>query len=42
MNGKKFVGIFLVAVVITSIGMGVWMKHAYDTRPQVEITPETK
>lgn len=37
MNGKKFVAYFLVAVVLTSAGMLVWMKQAYDTRPNIKV-----
>lgn len=36
MNGKKFIAGFIVAVVLTSIGMGIWMQHAYDNRPHIE------
>lgn len=37
MSGKKFILWFTVSVVITSIGVSVWIKHGYDTRPIVDI-----
>lgn len=36
MSGKKFIGWFTVSVIVTSIGISVWMKHGYDTRPNIE------
>lgn len=37
MSGKKFILWFTVSVVITGIGISAWIKHGYDTRPNVEI-----
>ena len=36
MSGKKFILAFTVAVIVTSIGISAWMKHGYDTRPNIE------
>lgn len=40
MKGKKFVVFFVVTTALIGICVAVWIKQAYDTRPQVEITPE--
>jgi|GEM_PF-5097749 len=43
MNGKKFVIYFVLAIVLTGIGVSLWIKQAYDTRPQVNISePQTE
>jgi hypothetical protein len=36
MSGKKFILWFTVSVVVTSIGVSAWIKHGYDTRPNIE------
>lgn len=33
MAGPKFIMLFTIATVITGIGISLWMKHGYDTRP---------
>ena len=42
MEGKKFIVLFTGAVVITSIGIGIWIKQGYDTRPNIKIETEKK
>lgn len=36
MNGKKFVLYFMVVTLLTSVGIGLWIKQAYDSRPNLE------
>lgn len=37
MSGKKIILYFAVATVLTSVLIGAWMKHGYDTRPKIQI-----
>jgi hypothetical protein len=37
MSGKKFIVYFALATVVTSVLILAWMKHGYDTRPQIQI-----
>lgn len=37
MDGKKFVMYFVAAAILTSIGLCLWIKQGYDSRPQVKI-----
>ena len=42
MNGKKFVVCFLMAIAITSVAVGVWIKQGYDSRPEIKIEKPVK
>lgn len=37
MNGKKFVMIFVGLIFVFGAAASIWMKHAYDTRPNIKI-----
>lgn len=42
MNGKKFVMYFVVLITITGIAISLWIKQAYETRPQIKIEEPAK
>ena len=37
MNGKKVVVYFLLAVAVTAVFLGLWIKQGYDSRPLMPI-----
>jgi Na+-transporting methylmalonyl-CoA/oxaloacetate decarboxylase gamma subunit len=37
MNGKKFVYLFLILIIVSAIGISAWMKQGYDSRPNINI-----
>ena len=42
MNGKKFVIYFLLVTAVTAVASSVWIKQAYDTRPDIKIEKQVK
>lgn len=42
MNGKKFVFYFIAFIVLTGVGISLWIKKGYDTRPEVKIEEPNK
>lgn len=42
MSGKKFVIYFVLAIVITGIAVGIWIKQGYDSRPDIKIEKTVK
>lgn len=37
MSGKKFIGLFLILIVVSAIGLAVWIKQGYDSRPAAQV-----
>lgn len=42
MNGKKFVMYFMALIILTGIGISLWIKQGYDSRPEVKIEESAK
>lgn len=42
MNGKKFVIYFLLATAVCGVALTVWMKQAYNSRPDIKIEKPVK
>lgn len=47
MNGKKFVVLFMILIIISAVGVSLWMKQGYDSRPNInikqdDVKPEVK
>ena len=41
MSGKKFISIFLVIIVVSAIGLVLWIKQGYDSRPAAHVLGDT-
>ncbi len=41
MSGKKFISIFLVVIAVSAIGLVLWIKQGYDSRPAAHIEGDT-
>ncbi len=37
MSGKKFISIFLVIMVVSAVGLSLWIKQGYDSRPAAKV-----
>jgi hypothetical protein len=35
MSGKKFILLFSVVTIISAVGISLWIKHGYETRPEL-------
>ena len=41
MSGKKFISVFLVIIVVSAIGLALWIKQGYDSRPAAHVEGDT-